>query len=308
MILEKRVFLTVKDVSGLLHINDKKVYALAQEGKLPCTKVTGKWLFPKDELQLFLKEKARKTIQRFSTEFALSKQVILLSGSDDPVIPMLEGMFHSRHPDIALYSSSVGSGEGLRLLKDGFCHIALSHLYDPVTDDYTFPFIQDLFDTPDNLVVINLFYRNTGFLSKDQKVQSFGDIIRNNLRFINRQKDSGIRNQVDRIIATEGAAIDEIRGYETEAYTHFEVAYAIFSGMADAGIATEAIAHQTSLFFHKLFEERFDMVIVKDAFFERHIQTFVEFIRSDIFINVLQNMKGYDPRDTGKILFHKTNQ
>lgn len=303
MKIENRDFLTVKEVSDLLHINEKKIYALALAGKIPGTKVTGKWLFPKDELQDHLRNKARQTVQRFSTEFARDRQVILLSGSDDPVISMMQGIFHSQHPDIALYSSSVGSGEGLQHLKDGYCHIALSHLYHPEQDDYNFPFIQELFENPDDLVVMNLFYRNTGFISDSPAVTSFGDIVKRKLRFINRQVKSGIRNQVDRIIAEEGLNAQEIDGYGEEVYTHFDVAHHILNGRADTGIATETIAHNTSLSFHKLFEERFDMVIYKDAFFDRTIQIFVEFIRSDNFLGILKTMKGYDSRDTGRVLF-----
>ncbi|NIO86675.1 MAG: helix-turn-helix domain-containing protein, partial [Candidatus Aminicenantes bacterium] len=44
-------FISVRDVSKLLHVNEKKVYTLAQEGKIPGTKVTGKWLFPRRELE-----------------------------------------------------------------------------------------------------------------------------------------------------------------------------------------------------------------------------------------------------------------
>ncbi|HOO39548.1 MAG TPA: helix-turn-helix transcriptional regulator [Deltaproteobacteria bacterium] len=301
----KKEFLTTKEVSDLLHINEKKVYALVQAGKIPGTKITGKWLFPRDELQDHFRKNARKTVEGISSEFARARQVILLSGSDDPVISMLQGIFHSQHPDISLYSSSVGSGEGLQLLKDGFCHIALSHLYHPEEDDYNFPFIRELFDNPDNLVVVNLFYRNIGFISRDPEVTSFHDIIKGNLRFINRQAKSGIRNQVDRIIAEEGLDTKEITGYEHEAYTHFDVAHHILSGRADAGIATETIAHNTSLSFHKLFQERFDMVIYTYTFFNRPIQILVEFIRSDVFLGILKNMKGYDSRETGRVLYPK---
>lgn len=303
MTYKNKDFLTVKEVSSLLHINEKKVYSLVQAGKLPGTKVTGKWLFPEEELQDHLKDKAKKTLARFSTEFARDKNIILLSGSDDPVISAIQGIFHSQHPDIAVYSSSVGSGEGLRLLKDGFCHIALSHLYDPETGDYTFPFIKNLFDDPGDVVVMNLFYRNIGFISKNHEVTSFRDIVEGNLRFINRQAKSGIRNRADRLISEEGLDNQDIDGYEKEVYTHFDVAYHVFSGQADAGIGTETIAHQTSLRFHRLFEERFDMVTYKDTFFNRQIQAFVEFVRSDAFINILKNMKGYDSRDTGRMLY-----
>ena len=50
------MFFDVHQVSRLLHINEKKIYALAKEGRLPGTKVTGKWLFPKKELEAFIKK------------------------------------------------------------------------------------------------------------------------------------------------------------------------------------------------------------------------------------------------------------
>jgi len=53
--------LTAREASQLLNINEKKVYALAQEGKLPGTKVTGKWIFPRPELEEYLRSMAQQT-------------------------------------------------------------------------------------------------------------------------------------------------------------------------------------------------------------------------------------------------------
>ena len=40
-------FMSVRQVAEYLHINEKKVYSLVSEGKLPASKLTGKWLFPR---------------------------------------------------------------------------------------------------------------------------------------------------------------------------------------------------------------------------------------------------------------------
>ncbi len=40
-------FMSVREVAGYLGINEKKMYFLAKANKIPCTRVTGKWLFPK---------------------------------------------------------------------------------------------------------------------------------------------------------------------------------------------------------------------------------------------------------------------
>jgi putative molybdopterin biosynthesis protein len=296
-------FISVREVSRLLNINEKKVYTLAQEGKIPCTKVTGKWLFPKNDLERFLRRKATNTLKKFSTEFALAKNILLVAGSDDPIMYPLQGILHSLHHDFVLFSASVGSTEGLRLLQKSFCHIALSHLYDRESDDYTFPAIRALFDDPDELAVINLFFRTIGFVSREGKVSSFREIVSKKLRFINRQEGSGIRRRVDSMIGEEGINKERITGYHEEVNTHFNVASAVLSGKADAGLATEPVARYFNLTFTKLFEERFDMVVYKDSYFEENIQIFIEFIKSKTFFELLATMAGYSSRQTGKVLY-----
>ncbi len=300
-----RQFISARDVSRFLNINEKKVYALAQEGKIPGTKITGKWLFPKTELEQFLRRKATDTLDKFSTEFALTKNILLIAGSDDPIMYPVQGIIHTLHPDFVLFSASVGSSEGLRLLSKSFCHIALSHLYDQDSNDYTFPFLQTLFESPEEIAVINLFYRTIGFITRDESVYSFAEIVSKNLRFINRQVGSGIRTRIDHMLTNEHIEKDRIIGYRKEVNTHYSVANNILSEKADAGVATESVARYFHLQFTKLFEERFDMVIHKDSFFEQNVQTFIEFIRSDYFLELIVNLKGYSSRETGKVLYPK---
>jgi excisionase family DNA binding protein len=300
---ENTNYLTAKETSELLNINEKKVYSLAQEGKLPGTKITGKWLFPRVELEAFLRERSRQTVGRFLTELARNDDIILIAGSHDPVVCLVEGIFHNRNPKFVIFSSNVGSTEGLHFLQKGLCTIALTHLYDSVADDYNFPFIADLFDSTDDVVVVNLFYRNIGFVSKTKKVTIFGNIVDERLRFINRQRGSGIRTRIDQMIAAEGLKGEDIRGYDDEVYTHYDVVHRIIAGKAAVGVAVESVSHHTGLYFCKFFEERFDMVIRKELFFEPNIQAFVEFTRSTEFLSLLADMRGYDNRDTGRIMY-----
>ncbi len=300
---ENKEYLTARETSDLLNIKEKKVYTLAQEGKLPGTKITGKWLFPRVELEAFFRERSRQTAGRFLTELAMKDEIILVAGSHDPVMCLVEGVFHNRNPRFVIFSTNVGSAEGLHFLKKGLCAIALSHLYDPAADDYNFPFIANLFDRADDVVVVSLFYRNISFVSKKVKINSFTGIVEESLRFINRQAGSGIRTRIDQMIAAEGLKGDDIAGYADEAFTHYDVVNGIMAGKAAVGVAVESVSHHADLCFHKLFEERFDMVIQKKLFFEPNVQVFVEFTRSMEFLSLLAEMKGYDNRDTGRIMY-----
>ena len=40
-------YLTAREAAAYLHLNEKTLYALIQDGGIPATKVTGKWLFPR---------------------------------------------------------------------------------------------------------------------------------------------------------------------------------------------------------------------------------------------------------------------
>jgi putative molybdopterin biosynthesis protein len=302
---ENSELLTAKEAADFLKINEKKVYALAQEGKLPGTKVTGKWIFPKAELETFLRRKAQESVRKSFFDSMINKKVVLICGSDDPIMYMAQGLFHKRYPEFTLFSSSVGSGEGLKLLQDGFCHIALSHLFDHISGDFNFPFIATVFKNPDSLVVINLFYRNIGFSSKVDSVTSFHDIVSQDLRFINRQKYSGIRTLTDHLLKAATVDPKNIRGYENEVYTHHDVTRHIVNGNADVGIATESVVRYANLNFTKIFEERFDMIVHKDTFFDQNIQVFVEFLRSEEFSALLNTMTGYNSRDTGTVMYAK---
>lgn len=54
--------LTVRDVAGLLNVDSKTVYRLAQRGELPGFKVAGSWRFMSDDIDGWIE--AQKTAPR----------------------------------------------------------------------------------------------------------------------------------------------------------------------------------------------------------------------------------------------------
>lgn len=300
---ENKEFLTVNDVSTLLNINEKKLYVLLKEGRIPGTKVTGKWLFCKDELEDFMRRESRMMMQGHSKSRLQETNIILAAGSDDPVMCKIQGEFHRAYPRYVLFSSTVGSEEGLRLLNRGACSLAFCHLHDREADDYNFSYMDRILDDPDRNVVVNLFHRNIGFVSTGRGVDSFRDVTDNKLRFVNRQKGSGIRHRVDEMIQAERINPADIEGYDREAYTHLDVLTHILSGTADTGITAESVACLPGIIFRRIFEERFDMVVLKELFFKESVQAFVEFIRSDYFSDMLGKVPGYDNRHTGRVMY-----
>src|SRR3981081_2940436 len=47
-------FLTTSEAAEYLRLGERKLYELVTSGAIPCSKVTGKWLFPRHEVDLWV--------------------------------------------------------------------------------------------------------------------------------------------------------------------------------------------------------------------------------------------------------------
>ena len=53
--------MTVRDVAELLRVDEKTIYRLVQQGKLPGFKVAGSWRFQIQDIQGWISEQKRKS-------------------------------------------------------------------------------------------------------------------------------------------------------------------------------------------------------------------------------------------------------
>jgi putative molybdopterin biosynthesis protein len=295
-----RELLNTKQVAKYLGINEKKVYYLAKAGKLPCTRVTGKWVFPKRLIDEWIEENSRG-VTRTKTE--KQREFLLAAGSDDPSLGILRDLYASRKTPASLFMATVGSSAGLTAIRDGVADLALSHLLDPATGDYNLPFIQKTI--PTGVAVVPLFHRELGLLLRPGNptgLRTLTDLTRSGVRMINRQPGSGTRHYLDQEFAGLGVEPKKIAGYDDSVATHLEVGLKILRQEADAGIATRAAARLLGLDFVSLTQERFDMLIPKERFFSPAIQTLLEIVGSREFRARVEAMGGYDTSESGRMI------
>src|SRR5215475_11858305 len=98
--------MNTREVAHYLGINEKKVYFLAKNGKIPCTRVTGKWTFPKKLIDQWIEESASGALQRKSKTEAQS--FLLAAGSDDPSLGILRDLFEQKNT-AAFFMGTLGS-------------------------------------------------------------------------------------------------------------------------------------------------------------------------------------------------------
>ncbi len=297
--------MSTKETAEYLGINEKQVYALIKSKSIPCTRVTGKWVFPKKLIDLWITSDALKAGPFIDDSAKNTKSVIFAAGSNDPILDILINKMQSGDGGKHIFSSVTGSTEGIRLLGSGFTDIAWCHLSNPGTGEYDMHAIADLVPHK-KIAIVHLFQRELGFIlpqsSRSEKI-SFSKIIQDGLKFINRQRGSGTRVITDHFIESEKVDSGLIKGYENEVNTHLETGLNVLSGSADAGIATGSVAKILGLKFQILIQESFDMVLLQETFFREEIQRFIETLQSDDFRSMVSLLGNYDFAKSGKIIY-----
>lgn len=300
--------MSTKEVAAYLGINEKQVYALTKAKKIPGSRITGKWIFPKKLIDEWIEESARGSLKKAKERSRSMEGALLASGSNDPVLDfLLTDMRHS-HPEFYFFCANTGSTDGLKALGTGYTDVAWAHLFDQESGTYNISFIPKYL--PDmKAVLVHLFRREIGIVAVPGNplgIAGFEDIAGKKARFVNRQKGSGTRVLLDYHLNKSGIPAGSINGYDQEVYTHVEVGLSVLSGTADAGLATVAVARLMGLHFIPVTRENFEMVMDQSTYFNKGIQSLMNVLKSPGFREKFERLGGYGFEDSGKIMYSLT--
>jgi excisionase family DNA binding protein len=291
--------MNTREVARYLGINQKKVYFLARGGKIPCTRVTGKWVFPRKLIDEWIEVNAAGAVAR---EAKTDERAFLLAaGSDDPSLAILHDLYEAKTQPASFFMTTIGSSGGLAALRTGVADFATAHLLEPSRAGALVP--QQSF--PADAIVVELFYRELGLLvpsRNPKRIVSLRDLARPSIRMINRQPGSGTRLYLDQELSRRRLNPKKITGYDTAVSTHFGVGLAVLRGAADAGLATRTTARLLGLDFLPLTRERFDLVVSKQRFFTKRIQVLLGIVGSREFRGRVEALGGYDVTESGRII------
>jgi putative molybdopterin biosynthesis protein len=255
----------------------------------------------------YIEEGEEVEVVSFSNEL---KEVVII-GSHDVLLPMLLTKLGIMD---RVSLGFVGSYRGLQLLKKGYIDISPIHLLDPISGEYNVPFIEKDNELRNKAILIRGYRRRLvlAFRKGNPKnIKGFEDLLRPDIRFINRNKGSGTRIYIDKVLEDmakkRGQSLAEImrsiNGYWYEVSTHTGVAAAIAQGRADVGVCTEYSAVLYKLDYIPLTWEYYDFLVNIQSLSKNAVEKFIEGLRNPSIMQLVNSFTGYEvPAEMGSKL------
>lgn len=287
--------LTTEEAAAYLRLSGRKLYELVATGAVPCSKVTGRWLFPKAALDRWVASGLPNPLKTLREPIPP-----IVGGSTDPLLE-----WALRESGCGLASLPEGSEAGLLRLSRREVMMAAIHLHGPQTEPGAAnteavghaPGLHDA-------VLLGFARREQGLLVAPGNPHGIGTIAQiagAGLRMAQRQDGAGAQLLLLTLLAQEGIDPRDLAFVKPACATGGDLAQAIRAGQADCGIATRAVAQGAGLDFVPLLFENFDLVLRQRDYFLPGPSALFGFVRSDRFRQHATELGGYDLSVCGTI-------
>jgi excisionase family DNA binding protein len=288
---------TTAEAAAYLRLKERKIYEMVAEGTVPCTKVTGRWLFPKAELDHWLASSVSRPAGATRPDPAP-----IVAGSHDPLME-----WALRESGSGLATLAVGSEAGFSRFVAGEMVAAAIHLHglNDVESDANVAAMKSRGDLQD-AVMIAFCRREQGFLvppGNPLKLGSIEDVAKTRARIAMRPKGAGAQLLLLAVLQRAKVSLDQLAAVTPVCPTGPDIAQAIRAGRADTGIATRGVANAAGLDFVPLVWEPFDLVMRQRDYFQPPLQSLFNFLHSEELVARARELGGYDLGGAGTVRF-----
>ncbi len=286
--------LTTAEAADYLRLKERKLYELVAERKVPCIKVTGKWLFPRADLDRWLLAGMTRPHGVIPAD-----PPPIVGGSHDP---LLQWALSESRAGLAIMPE--GSEPGYQRFLAGKVIAAAIHFHDlddPEQDANLAVVSREssLYDA----VLIGFARREQGLLvapGNPLQLANLADAFARQARLVVRPEGAGAQQLLLALLKRDGLSLAEF-SKPCHAATGPDIAQAIRAGHGDCGVATRSVATAAGLDFVPLCVERFDLLMRQRDYFRPPLQTLLGLFARPAFEARAAELGGLDVSDAGRI-------
>ena len=294
---ESRSFMSVKQVASYLQLNEKKVYALVSDGKIPATRVTGKWMFPRELVDRWMLNSAHG---------GLMSDRLIVTGSDDPLLHRIVGRFALDTAARALISfAPTGTRLGLELLESRRADVCGIHWGPTEESRLRHPALLRQYDSHRHWVLIHAFRREQGLMLRPGLLEKVGgpeELLGDDYRWALRQNGAGSQRYLQEVLARHGGRLESLNRSVTT-LSEREAASAIRMNQADVAPGARPAAAEFGLDFLSYGWEAFDLALPRDIWFRRLFQDLLTRLRAEPAVRLAGELGGYDLGAAGELVW-----
>lgn len=291
-----RELMTTREVADYLRIKERKVYGLVQRRAIPCSRVTGKWLFPRAMIDLWVLQGTE-----FSGRVVAPAAPPVLAGSHDPLLE-----WAVRESGCGLAVLFDGSLDGVQRVTTRQACACGVHVIDASGEGYNVHLLDRQPVLPD-AVLLQWAEREQGLIvaaGNPLRITSLADVANRGARMIDRQQSAGSHLLLEYLLQQSGLATDALKRIPRPARNESDAAFAVANGDADVALGIAAVARQYRLDFLPLQRERYDLLLRRRDYFEAPLQALLSFARSAAFASQARTLGGYAIDGLGRVMYN----
>lgn len=331
--------LTPQEIADILKLKKTTVYEMLKRGEIPSSKLGKQIRVREADFQNYLKQRggdpdtvsssygessgskaspstAASTAMKDQDSYVraensllreehLKKLTGLVISGQNPAVDLLCAHIEAETDGFPILHSSQNSYNSLYALYFNKIHAACVAFGNSNSEQNTVSYVRHLL--PGMAVVrIHLASLSYGIYCRRENadnLQTVGDLVNDNIRFINREKGSTSRILLDDALIQADIDTEGIYGYHKEVLSDLSCASAIASGKADAAVGSSAILPQfPTLTMIPLEKVDLELIFAKKHLSHPVFQTIIKIAQSDYFKTEIAHMPGYDASHTGEII------
>lgn len=290
--------MSTREVAAYLRVKERKIYDLLRKGSIPCTRVTGKWLFPKHLIDQWVAQHSGFASGKDAG--VIPPATAVAAGSHDP---LLEWALREIRSEFALLTG--GSLDGLQKFSLGEANVCGLHVFDDATQTYNVALVQQEF--PSDVVLIEWAWREQGLMlapGNPLGITGLADLLSKKARVAQRQNEAGSQILLMHLLAKANISPRDLMLLSPPARSESDIGLWVLEGKADAGLGVSAAARQLRLGFLPLHRERFDLLVRRRDYFEPPFQKLLAFTHTEAFMARARELGGYDMSGLGRVVYN----
>lgn len=286
--------LTAKQAAAYLHLNEKKLYELANSGEVPAARVGGKWLFPRKMLDDWLLEQAHGGV--------LTDRLLIAGGDDALLAAAVRALAAELGAEAFVAYSPTATLPGLEQLARRRADLSVVHWGDAEHSAVLHATLLRAHPGHTRWTLVRIGRREQGVLLRPGLgIDQLETLAAFDVRWAMREAGSGAAHFLASALKARGLRSEDCSAVATVAGER-EAAALLVRDAADCTPGTRATAAESGLDFLPLGWEALDFALPKDIYFRHLFQRLLARLGSAEIRDLAAHLGGYELVGLGQVL------